>query len=102
MQTVPKEWAVEHMLPESHEGILRVPRVEKSWKVGCRWTPSQCQIIRGWSTFVLDNNLEERDVCVFELVQKGDSCIKRNPIFHVHIFRVVREVVPLTVSRRLV
>ncbi|KNA07511.1 hypothetical protein SOVF_170880 [Spinacia oleracea] len=99
--TIPKEWALEHMHPKDHEVKLRVPGgKEESWVVGCRWTSQrQCQIRPRWSTFVLDNNLEEHDVCVFELLQKGESGKNRLPIFDVHIFRVVSEVVPLTVLR---
>ncbi|XP_021774040.1 B3 domain-containing protein Os11g0197600-like [Chenopodium quinoa] len=98
--TIPKEWAVKHLLQKSdHDVILRVPGVEESWTVGCRWTPSQCQFRPGWSTFVLENNLEEHDVCVFELLQKGDLGNENNSVFDVHIFRVVKEVVPLTVLR---
>lgn len=41
----------------------------------------------GWPAFARGNNLEEGDICVFELV---------GPIeFHVHIFRVVDETVPM-------
>ncbi|KAL2932512.1 hypothetical protein RDABS01_020030, partial [Bienertia sinuspersici] len=84
-----------------HDIILRVPRVEKSWRVGCRWIRLQCQIRSGWSKFVLENNLEEHDVCVFELEKKGKMGNKGNPVFDVYIFRVVKEVVPLIVTRRL-
>lgn len=44
----------------------------------------------GWKQFALDNNLEEFDVCVFELVGK-DKPVKMD----VTIFRVIEECTPL-------
>ena len=87
------------MLKDTHEVELKVPGAIGSWIVGCRWTPSQCQIRANWSRFVLENNLEEHDVCVLELVQKGEPGGKTSPVFMVNIFRVVAETVPLTPIR---
>ncbi|XP_021734102.1 B3 domain-containing protein Os01g0723500-like [Chenopodium quinoa] len=104
--TIPKVWANKHMIKESHELELRVPGSTKgSWKVGCRWTKGgsiQCQLRSKWPVFLLENNLEEYDTCVFELIQKGISDDVRPPIFNVHIFRTVDHIVPLTVSTRMV
>lgn len=97
--TIPKEWALKHMLEEPHKVELKVPGEMDSWTVGCRWTPSQCQIRAQWSRFVLENNLEEHDVCVFELFQKGEPGGTTSPVFIVNIFRVVTETVPLTSIR---
>ncbi|KAJ4827435.1 hypothetical protein Tsubulata_011088 [Turnera subulata] len=51
---------------------------------------------KGWSGFRRENNLEEGDVCVFEL-------IKRNcPVLKVSVFRVAQDDGPVNESPRLV
>ncbi|XP_068665431.1 B3 domain-containing protein Os11g0197600-like isoform X2 [Aristolochia californica] len=40
----------------------------------------------GWKAFAVGNNLEEHDVCVFEVIKSNE--------IHVHIFRVVDEITP--------
>jgi len=90
------------MLEGPHEVELKIPWETDSWTVGCRWTPSQCQIAAKWSRFVLENNLQEHNICVFELVQRGEPDGRRSPVFLVNIFRVVAEIVPLTAARSVV
>ncbi|XP_021761489.1 B3 domain-containing protein REM16-like isoform X1 [Chenopodium quinoa] len=104
--TIPKNWAKKHMIKEPHEVELHVPgSIKGSWRVGCRWTKGgsiQCQLRSKWPLFVLENNLEEHDTCVFELIQKGKLDNVRTPIFNVHIFRTFDHIVPLTVSTHMV
>ena len=90
------------MPEELHKVELKVPGEMDSWTVGCRWTPSQCQIRAQWSRFVLENNLQEHNICVFELVQRGEPDGRRSPVFLVNIFWVVAEIVPLTAARSVV
>ena len=92
------------MCLEDHDVKLRVRGVEGSWIIGCRWTRKlmQCQLRVRWPSFVLDNNLEEHDVCIFELIRKGNPRSKIKAILDVHIFRVVDEVVPLKKVRTVV
>lgn len=45
----------------------------------------------GWKHFAVDNNLEESDVCVFNLVDN----LHKPFILEVQIFRVVEELTPL-------
>ncbi|KAL9232067.1 hypothetical protein vseg_007213 [Gypsophila vaccaria] len=98
--TIPKEWATKNMITRDHQVELKVQGAHDYWSVGCRWTRSaQCQFRPRWAEFVLDNNLEEGDVCVFELLQKGNFKSKMRPVFNVRIFRVVQEIVPLTPKR---
>ncbi|KAK9666175.1 hypothetical protein RND81_14G166600 [Saponaria officinalis] len=98
--TIPKEWALRNMITKDHQVELKVRGAPDYWLVGCRWTRGgQCQFRPRWAEFVLDNNLEEGDVCVFELVQKGNLKANRRPVFNIRIFRVVQEVVPLTPKR---
>ncbi|XP_074285307.1 B3 domain-containing protein LOC_Os12g40090-like [Silene latifolia] len=98
--TIPKEWAMDNMLRKNHDVELQVSGAEDYWLVGVRWIQTtQCQLRPKWADFVLDNNLEEGDVCVFELVTRGSIKAKRRPVFNVRIFRVVADVVPLTSKR---
>ncbi|KAL6011298.1 hypothetical protein ACLOJK_001743 [Asimina triloba] len=45
-----------------------------------------CGLSAGWKLFCIANNLEEDDVCVFELIKEKE--------LQVHIFRVVEEITP--------
>lgn len=49
-------------------------------------------LTNGWKDFAFDNNLEEFDVCLFELASGTHDEI----LMDVSIFRVVAEVSPLT------
>ncbi|KAK5784789.1 hypothetical protein PVK06_039323 [Gossypium arboreum] len=49
---------------------------------------------QGWAKFVLDNNLESHDTCVFELSDEGKAN-GYTMVFDVIIFRVLDEIVPL-------
>ncbi|XP_021726586.1 B3 domain-containing protein REM16-like [Chenopodium quinoa] len=95
MLTLPKKWAIEHMVHGSQDVKLQVG--DRSWIVGYRLTKSHNTVVHyfnpNWKRFVLDNNLEEHDSCVFELIQKG--CLS---VFNVYIFRAIDEIVPLTRS----
>ncbi|KAB1199850.1 B3 domain-containing transcription factor VRN1 [Morella rubra] len=62
----------------------------KQWDVSCRFrdhSTSAMKLGQGWYIFVRDNNLEEGDVCVFELI-KGTPVI----LLEVSIFRVINYV----------
>ena len=94
-QRLPQKWAIEHMVHGSQDVKLQVG--DRSWIVGYRLTKSRNTVLHyfnpNWKKFVLDNNLEEHDSCVFELIQKG--CLS---VFNVYIFRAIDEIVPLTRS----
>jgi len=47
----------------------------------------------GWKHFVFDNNLEEFDVCVFKPAGQMNNTL----VLDMTIFRVLQEIVPLTV-----
>ncbi|CAL5373044.1 unnamed protein product [Camellia sinensis] len=76
---------------------LRVPPREKKWTAQVRYRPAGIVVHKGWSKFSVDNNLEEHDVCIFELSQGGKG--NNMPVvLDVFIYRVVDELVPLTQS----
>ncbi|KAF3780233.1 B3 domain-containing protein [Nymphaea thermarum] len=57
-----------------------------SWQVRCCYdADGRAKFMRGWGPFSLANNVEEGDVCVFELTH-GHSAMD------VHIFRAVDEI----------
>ncbi|XP_021766140.1 B3 domain-containing protein REM16-like [Chenopodium quinoa] len=95
MLTIPKKWAIEHMVHGPQDVKLQVG--DRSWNVGYRVTKSCNKVVQylnpNSQKFVFDNNLEEHDTCVFELIQKGLLSV-----FNVYIFRVIDEIVPLTLS----
>ncbi|KAJ0961635.1 hypothetical protein J5N97_001132 [Dioscorea zingiberensis] len=75
--TVPSYFASLHFNPKKQIVILRVPGRIKEWHVRYVWLGHGWGL-RGkeWQSFVLDNNLNEGDACVFELIaSKGDQLI---------------------------
>ncbi|KAF5191207.1 B3 domain-containing protein rem16 [Thalictrum thalictroides] len=75
--------------------FLHVPANARTWTVTVVHGPAtnNSGLSGGWSKFVIDNNLEEGDACLFEL------CIEEKQIcalnIDVSIFRVVDKIVPL-------
>nr|DAD46874.1 TPA_asm: hypothetical protein HUJ06_016811 [Nelumbo nucifera] len=65
----------------------------KTWPVIFKYqtNPLNGGFASGWADFVFDNNLEEDDVCVFEVVGGRNNSI----LVNVQIFRVVEAVTPL-------
>ncbi|XP_022763315.1 B3 domain-containing transcription factor VRN1-like isoform X2 [Durio zibethinus] len=55
----------------------------KKWPVRCIYAHGSLKFSKGWAEFVLDNNLDEGDVCVFELINTKEIVLK------VTIFRVL-------------
>ncbi|KAK9096416.1 hypothetical protein Sjap_021913 [Stephania japonica] len=66
--TIPKKLVAEQIPHQTKAAILPVPPNPKTWTV--RLTGKESTFIGldgGWADFVLDNNLEVGDVCLFEL-----------------------------------
>ncbi|KAJ6368590.1 hypothetical protein OIU77_021058 [Salix suchowensis] len=60
----------------------------KQWPVRCSFKDGKAKLGQGWTEFVWENNLEEGDVCIFELIHAKDIVMK------VAIFRVLEDAVP--------
>ncbi|KAE8667422.1 B3 domain-containing protein REM19 [Hibiscus syriacus] len=68
------------------DGIITLQVSEgKKWPVRCIYGQSSWKFSKGWAEFVLDNNLDEGDVCVFELINTKEIVLK------VTIFRVLED-----------
>ncbi|MCL7042917.1 hypothetical protein MKW94_030797 [Papaver nudicaule] len=66
---------------------LRISR-NKTWEVGyVSRTPTQRWISQGWRKFVVDNDLKEGDICIFELVER------KKLQMNVHIFHCLQDTV---------
>ncbi|XVF67656.1 hypothetical protein PTKIN_Ptkin10aG0138900 [Pterospermum kingtungense] len=59
----------------------------KKWPVRCVYAHGSLKFSKGWAEFVLDNSLDEGDVCVFELINSMEIVLK------VTIFRVLADAV---------
>ncbi|KAH7651328.1 B3 DNA binding domain-containing protein [Dioscorea alata] len=83
--TLPTPFSREHLPRRRTNLVFRDPNGQ-AWVI--MFIPGMRNWLSGgWPAFARGNNLEEGDICVFELV---------GPIeFHVHIFRVVDETVPM-------
>ncbi|OMO74948.1 hypothetical protein COLO4_26424 [Corchorus olitorius] len=88
---VSRQWVAGHLSQESQEIILRMEG--KSWVIGFYFNKSRRSglLTSNWKNFVLDNGLEEFDVCVFN--PGGTTSPGKKFIVDVTIFRVVKEVV---------
>ncbi|XAR61827.1 hypothetical protein NMG60_11016351 [Bertholletia excelsa] len=99
----PAEWAKSHLPHKSQELLLCVKEngsiKERRWPARFYYRGSGGMLTNGWKDFAVENNLEEFDVCLFELASGDDNM---NIIIEVSIFRVVDEVSQLTrvTSRR--
>ncbi|XP_019152838.1 PREDICTED: B3 domain-containing protein REM16-like [Ipomoea nil] len=84
--SIPTDWAGKY-LPTTEKNFDLTLRVkENAWTTRCYHRKISGS---GYRKFVLENNLEEFDVCVFRLASRSDDIV-----FDVSIFRVVEEVVP--------
>lgn len=68
-------------------GFIKLQRADgKQWPVRCLYRGGRAKLSQGWYDFSLENNLEEGDVCVFELISAREVILK------VTTFRVVDDV----------
>ncbi|KAJ6804534.1 B3 domain-containing protein-like isoform X1 [Iris pallida] len=90
--TIPIDFVTEHIHPGCQTAHLRLANGKGTWRDVRLIQQSTSYGFSGqlWRNFVQDNNLEEGDVCIFELCG-ADKILS----FDVHIFRVVEEVTPL-------
>ncbi|KAK9167044.1 hypothetical protein Scep_002235 [Stephania cephalantha] len=93
--TIPKKLVIENILHQTKAAILRVPPNPKTWIAGLIGKESTfIGLDGGWADFVLDNNLEVGDVCLFKLCGLQEA---GEILIDVSIHRVVEEVVPLEI-----
>ncbi|KAG8377682.1 hypothetical protein BUALT_Bualt08G0058200 [Buddleja alternifolia] len=86
--SIPSEWARIHLLDKTQDIELRVK--DNKWHAKYHFKGYGGGLTGGWKNFVLENFLEEFDVCLFDLV----SGTQDQFILDVKIFRVVEEVIP--------
>ncbi|CAA0810877.1 B3 domain-containing protein REM16 [Striga hermonthica] len=87
--SIPADWAKAHLPKKSLDVKLRVSD-KNMWVAKYNYKGYGGGLCNGWRKFVVDNFLEEFDVCVFDLASGShDMCT-----LDVKIFRVVEEVIP--------
>ncbi|KAK4429084.1 hypothetical protein Salat_1208400 [Sesamum alatum] len=86
--SIPSDWAKVYLPNKSHDLELRVK--DNAWKAKYHYKGYGGGLTGGWKDFVLQNFLEEFDVCLFDLVRGTQDTV----ILDVQIFRVVEEVIP--------
>lgn len=94
MQSIPAEWARVHLPNRSQDVELRVG--DRTWQAKYQFKGYGGGLVGGWKNFVLENFLEEFDVCLFDLVSGTQGAF----ILDVKIFRVVEEVIPPSLVTR--
>ncbi|KAK9285239.1 hypothetical protein L1049_024428 [Liquidambar formosana] len=93
--SIPRAWAMKHIPCQCQKIQLRVPPSRRTWAASLKSRLNKFELRKGWADFVMDNNLEEHDACVFKIAQ----CEQGNEntiILDVIIFRVVEELIPST------
>ncbi|KAL3378502.1 hypothetical protein AABB24_004430 [Solanum stoloniferum] len=88
---LPKEWAQKNMRKKSETITLRIPSSGRTWSASIRCRMEGLVIQSGWDDFAMDNDLEEFDICVFELAQGGKHDSKP-VILDVYIYPVENEI----------
>ncbi|OVA05171.1 B3 DNA binding domain [Macleaya cordata] len=83
---VPMDFAKAYLMQKTQSLTLRVSD-GRTWNVDCVCGEFYTKLIKGWKEFVLDNHLEEGDICMFELVDRNS--FETN----VSIFRAFQDVV---------
>lgn len=81
---LPSSFARKHLKDLSGDIKLQFPD-GKQWPVRPIFNRGKAKISRGWRKFVMDNSLEEGDVCIFELVETEDI------VLNVTFFRVLED-----------
>ncbi|EOX98138.1 hypothetical protein QUC31_015334 [Theobroma cacao] len=81
---IPRWFARKHLNGVNGTITLQVSEGKK-WPVRCIYVDGHLKFCKGWAEFVLDNNLDEGDVCVFELLNTEEIVLK------VTIFRVLED-----------
>ncbi|XP_058220950.1 B3 domain-containing protein REM16-like isoform X1 [Rhododendron vialii] len=95
--SIPSEWVLSYLLHKNQDVILRVKEKENTWHANYYGTVGNSGgLVGGWKDFAVENNLEESDVCLFELASGTHDGI----VMDVSIFRVVAEVSVLTLVSR--
>ncbi|KAK4752123.1 hypothetical protein SAY87_020921 [Trapa incisa] len=86
---LPSCFAEKHLTRVS--GFIKLQRADgKQWPVRCLYKGGRAKLSQGWYDFSLENNLEEGDVCIFELIAAREIILK------VTTFRVMDDAVLLT------
>ncbi|EOX98133.1 Sulfotransferase, putative isoform 1 [Theobroma cacao] len=85
---IPRWFARKHLNGVNGTITLQVSEGKK-WPVRCIYVDGHLKFCKGWAEFVLDNNLDEGDVCVFELINTEEIVLK------VTIFRVLEDAGPV-------
>ncbi|KAJ4963070.1 hypothetical protein NE237_023009 [Protea cynaroides] len=95
--TIPCDFVEKHFPRKNKEITLRCDGSRWNVTFYYRKSPVNGAFKGCWTDFVFENNIEEHDVCLFELVDDDVREENENDIvFNVRIFRVVEEIVPLT------
>nr|GMC52316.1 B3 domain-containing protein REM16-like isoform X2 [Ipomoea batatas]GMC85185.1 B3 domain-containing protein REM16-like isoform X2 [Ipomoea batatas] len=94
--TIPGDWAKAYLPATERNFDLALRVKDKTWISRCyqRVKSGRRTILsgKGYRSFVLENQIEEFDVCVFEMERKDDS--GKDISFNVSIFRVVEDAIP--------
>ncbi|XAR64083.1 hypothetical protein NMG60_11024289 [Bertholletia excelsa] len=95
--SIPSEWVISHLPHKSQDVTLRLKEnnssiSDKTWQARFYYRVYGGGLTGGWKNFAVENNLEEFDVCLFELVSRTNDAL----VMDVAVFRVVKEISPLT------
>nr|GMC54253.1 B3 domain-containing protein REM16-like isoform X2 [Ipomoea batatas] len=100
--TIPGDWAKAYLPAIKRNFDLPLRVKDKTWIARCyqRTNFGRRTILSGmgYRSFVLENQIEEFDVCVFEMASTDDDSGK-DISFNVSIFRVVEDAIPPSLVR---
>lgn len=79
MQYVPRGFARRYLF--AHHFVELQTCDGKHWRAPCVHNISSSAMTIAWGKFSKDNKVKDRDVCVFELIQRNPAVLKVS-IFH--------------------
>jgi B3 DNA binding domain len=80
-QAIPVEFAFKQLTQQNKNAVLHFKG--RTWPISIRYKKIYPSCFGGWKQFVEDNNVQEGNLCLFELMDSNNETVS----FKVHISR---------------
>jgi B3 DNA binding domain len=78
-QAIPVEFAFKQLPQQNKNAVLHFKG--RTWPISIRYKKKYPRCCSGWKQFVEDNNVQEGNLCLFELMDSNNETVS----FNVHI-----------------
>jgi B3 DNA binding domain len=80
-QAIPAEFAIKHLPQQNKNAVLHYEG--HTWSLSISYSKIYASCSSGWKQFVEDNNVQEGNLCLFELMDSNNETVS----FKVHLSR---------------